>query len=259
MPSCFPFSRLCGIQVWAVFNKPSSSACVKLGCKYWLLAWLGWRCLYGILSALKWVQSSPVARVSQPACESPWQDVREPNVTRNAKKKYAIFSFWLKWAKLLWSQENCGCLQWDGSGAVQPVVFVGMQVFPLRGYFSVSVGSPVVFLSLAWVIVCVVGASAKDKILVPHTSGCSSRGALSTSVKLSSINKPLGILAAQLFGDGTTLTLDFIFYQLRCKIFELPGMCTYSDNSTLAWQVCNRAWWLGLFPTVSSWKWRDWI
>lgn len=87
MPSCFPFSRLCGTQVWAVFNKPSSSACVKLGCKYWLLAWLGWRCLYGILSALKWVQSSPVARVSQPACESPWQDVREPNVTRNAKKK----------------------------------------------------------------------------------------------------------------------------------------------------------------------------
>lgn len=26
-----------------------------------------------------------------------------------------------------------------------------------------------------------------------------------------------------LFGDGATLTLDFIFYQFRCKLFEYLG------------------------------------
>lgn len=117
MPSCFPFSRLCGIQVWAVFNKPSSSACVKLGCKYWLLAWLGWRCLYGILSALKWVQSSPVARVSQPACESPWQDVREPNVTRNAKKKMQSSAFG-------WSEQS--------SSEARRIVAASSEMDPVR-------------------------------------------------------------------------------------------------------------------------------
>lgn len=68
-----------------------------------------------------------------------------------------------------------------------------MQVSPLHGLLLVSVGFPVVPLNLAGITVCVMIASARDKILVPHTSGCSSVNGLTTTLQLCSINKPLGM------------------------------------------------------------------
>lgn len=82
---------------------------------------------------------------------------------------------------------------------------VGMQVFPLHG-LSVFLGSPVVLPSLARAIVCVAIASAGDKILAAHTSGCSSPRALTTPAQLCSINKPSRMLGVWLFGGGTTVT-----------------------------------------------------
>lgn len=74
------------------------------------------------------------------------------------------------------------------------VSLVGMQVSPLHRIILVSVGFPVAPLNLAGITVCVMIASARDKILVPHASGCSSVNGLTTALQLCSINKPLGML-----------------------------------------------------------------
>lgn len=71
---------------------------------------------------------------------------------------------------------------------------VGMQVSPLHRLLSDSIGFPVVPLNLAGITVCVMIASARDKILVPHASGCSSVNGLTTTLQLCSINKPSGML-----------------------------------------------------------------
>lgn len=71
---------------------------------------------------------------------------------------------------------------------------VGVEVFPLHGLLSVSVDFPVVPQDLAGVTVCVMIASARDKVLVLHTSGCSSVNGITSTLQLCSTNKPLGML-----------------------------------------------------------------
>lgn len=70
------------------------------------------------------------------------------------------------------------------------ISFVGMRVSPLHWLLLFSIGFPVAPLSLAGITVCVMIASARDKILVLHTSGCSSVNGLTTTLQLCSINKP---------------------------------------------------------------------
>lgn len=68
---------------------------------------------------------------------------------------------------------------------------VGVEVSSSHGLLSVSVVFPVVPQNLAGVTVCVMIASARDKVLVVHTSGCSSVNGITTTLQLCSINKLL--------------------------------------------------------------------
>lgn len=71
---------------------------------------------------------------------------------------------------------------------------VGVEVSSSHGLLSVSVAFAVVPQNLAGVTVCVMIASARDKVLVVHTSGCSSVSGITTTLQLCSINKLLEML-----------------------------------------------------------------